>query len=80
MFVTVCVHYCVTTLTSGRCDADDNGIGGATAQDIFDLPFDWNRVVGGLPTAIGNPHFSNLDGVTTQDNFDFLAAWNAGCQ
>ena len=60
------------TLTLVYCNADFNGNGTATVQDIFDFLAAW---FAGQPSA----NINGVGGVTVQDIFDFLAAWFAGC-
>ncbi len=55
-----------------RCEADFNGVNGATVQDIFDFLTAW---LAGSYSA----DFNGVNGVTVQDIFDFLTAWLAGC-
>ncbi len=57
---------------AGPCNADFNGAGGTTVQDIFDFLSAW---FSGLPTA----DFNGVNGITVQDIFDFLAVWFGPC-
>ncbi len=54
------------------CRADFNGVGGLTAQDIFDFLNAWFSGSSGAD-------FNGADGLSVQDIFDFLNAWFAGC-
>ncbi len=54
------------------CQADFNGDGALSVQDIFDFLGAW---FAGTPSA----DFNGTGGISVQDIFDFLGAWFAGC-
>src|SRR5262249_11205684 len=64
------------------CDADFNGVGGVTTQDIFDFLNAWFAGCHGQSTIACNGANADINGggLGIQDVFDFLNAWFAGCE
>ena len=55
------------------CQADFNGVGGLTVQDVFDF-------LAAFFAMDPRADFNGVGGVTVQDVFDFLTAWFTGCE